>query len=440
MRNIVFAITLFFSFPALAVPVQEVKTKAGLTAWLVEEHSQPLITVNIAFRDSGRSYDSDGKEGRAAMVSALLMEGAGDLDSDAFTIALENSAVRLGFSADDDNFYGNMESLSENKEKAFLYLGMALTAASFDDVAVTRVKNQTKSAIKEQQEKPAYRLSRSWQKQIFGNHPYAKEELGTKESVETLNADDFRDFTKNYLTQKNIVISVVGDISASELSALLDKNLSGLSKNYNPEVKISDIKLPEIAKQTIIEQDIPQTMVRFGMEGIKRADPDYIPAYVMNYILGDGGLTSRLALEIREKRGLTYGVSTGLVPMRHAEIFYGGFATRNEKVGEAIGVLKDTLKEYAKNGASDKELADAKEFLTGSFVVGLSSNSSIVNFITMMQLQNLGIDYMERRNNLIRAVTSEQVKNIAKKLIQLDKLQIVMVGKPQLAELKESKK
>lgn len=437
MRNIFFAIAIFFSFPALAAPVQEVKTKAGLIAWLVEEHSQPLIAVNIAFRDSGTAYDPDGKEGRAAMVSALLMEGAGAMSSQDFTIALENSAVKLGFSADDDNFYGNLQSLREYKDQAFLYLGMALTAANFDDVAVTRVKNQTKSAIKEQQEKPAYRLSRAWQKQVFGNHPYAKEELGTKETVEAISVYEMHEFTKNYLTKKNMVISVVGDISASELSALLDKNLSALPENYNPEVKISDIKLPESARQTVIEQAIPQTMVNFGMGGIKRADPDYIPAYVMNYILGGGGLTSRLALEIREKRGLTYGINTNLVPMRHVEIFAGGFATRSEKVGEAIGALKDTLKNYAENGASDKEIADAKEFLTGSFVVGLSSNSSIVNFLTMMQLQNLGIDYMERRNNLIRAVTKEQVKNIAKKLIKLDKLQIVMVGKPQLEESKK---
>jgi len=437
MRNIVFAITLFFSFPALAAPVQEVKTKAGLTAWLVEEHSQPLIAVNIAFRDAGRAYDQDGKEGRAAIVSALLMEGAGDLDSDAFTIALENSAVKLGFSTDDDNFYGNLETLSEHKEKAFSYLGMALQTPRFDDEKIKQIKSQTIAAIIDGQNKPAHLLNRAWQKQIFGNHPYAKEELGTKESVEAISADELRYFTKNYLTKKNMVISVVGDISASELSELLDKNLYGLPENYNPETKISDIKLPESAKQTVIEQDIPQTMVNFGMGGIKRADPDYIPAYVMNYILGGGGLTSRLALEIREKRGLTYGINTSLVSMRHAEIFAGGFATRSEKVGEAIGALKDVLKEYAKNGASDKEIADAKEYLTGSFVVGLSSNSSIVNFLTMMQLQNLGIDYMERRNNLIRAVTKEQVKNIAKKLIQLDKLQIVMVGKPQLEERKK---
>jgi zinc protease len=433
----IFIFLCLFATPALAAPVQEVKTKAGLTAWLVEEHSQPLIAVNIAFRDAGRAYDQDGKEGRAAMVSSLLMEGAGGLDSDAFTIALENSAVRLGFSADDDNFYGNLETLSEHKEQAFSYLGMALQTPRFDDEKIKQIKSQTISAIIDGQNKPANLLSRAWQKQIFGNHPYAKEELGTKESVEAISVDELRDFTQNYLTKKNMVISVVGDISASELSALLDKNLSALPENYNPEVKISDIKLPESAKQTVIEQAIPQTMVNFGMGGIKRADPDYIPAFVMNYILGGGGLTSRLALEIREKRGLTYGVNTSLVPMRHAEIFAGGFATRSEKVGEAIGALKDVLKEYAKNGASDKEISDAKEFLTGSFVVGLSSNSSIVNFLTMMQLQNLGIDYMERRNNLIRAVTKEQVNNIAKKLIQLDKLQIVMVGKPQLEESKK---
>ena len=435
-----FLLIFLLTFPALAANVQEVKTNSGITAWLVEEHSQPLIAINVAFHDSGAAYDPDGKQGRTEIVSSLLMEGAGNMDADEFNIALENSALRLGFSADKDNFYGNLETLSEHKDKAFEYLGLALTNPRFDDKAVTRVKSQTISAIKEEQEKPNYRLSRAWRAQIFGNHPYARDEAGTVISVEALNTADFRYFTSHYLTRENIVISVVGDITPAELADLLDKNLANLPEKYAPDTVVSDIKLPETAKQIVISQDIPQTMVRFGMQGIKRDDPDFIPAFIMNYMLGGGGLTSRLAVEIREKRGLTYGINTSLAPMRHGELFEGSFATRNEKVGEAIVALKETLKDYANNGASEAELADAKKYLTGSFVVGLSSNESIVNFLAMTQLQHLGIDYMEKRNNLIRDVTNSQIKNIANQLIQLDKLQVVMVGKPVLNEDKEGKK
>jgi len=432
MKRIIFLIAFFLAAPAFSAPVQEVKSKNGFTVWLVEEHSQPIITTSIAFRDSGAAYDPDGKEGRASMVSALLKEGAGELGAEAFNIALENSAVRLGFAADDDNFYANMQTLSEHKDKAFYYLGLALTSARFDDEAVALARNKTLAFIEERKNKPAARLNRAWNKQVFGTHPYAKPNHGTKKSVETLEVSDFREFTRRYLTSENMIISVVGDINAAELTEFLDKNLERLPEKYAPEIVLVEVTpLPE-AKQTVIEQDIPQTMVRFGMQGIKRDDPDYIPAFVANYMLGGGALTSRLGIEIREKRGLAYAVFSSLSPMQHAAIFGGEFSTRNEKVGEAIAALKNTLDEYAKNGVSEQELADAKRFLTGSFVVGLDSNSNIVSFLTMMQLHHLGIDYLDRRNNLIDAVTSKQISEIAKRLIQLDKLQVVMVGKPEL--------
>lgn len=430
MRKIIFLSILLFSSPTFATTIKEVKTDAGITAWLVEEHSQPLISVGIAFRDSGTAYDPDGKDGQVAMVSALILEGAGDMDAEAFSKALENSAVRLNFSAADDGFYGSMETLSEHKEKAFNYLGLALTNPRFDDAAMERVKKQTLSAIKQMQEKPAYKLSRAWQKQIFGDHPYSKPEIGTEATVQNISKQDLRDFMGNYLTRENIIVSVVGDINEQELKKLLDDNLGKLPAKYKPQVKLVDITLPTLDKQIVIEQDIPQTIVRFGMNGLKRADPEYITGFVMNYMLGGAALTSRLGVEIREKRGLAYSASSALTPLNHAAIFEGSFSTRNEKVGEAITTLKQTLTEFAKDGVSEEELAEAKRFLTGSFIVGLDSNSSIVNFITMMQLQNLGIDYMDKRNSLIKAVTRENVNVLAKKLIQLDKLQLIMVGKP----------
>ncbi len=440
MKKIIFIIAIFFSFPTFAATVQEVKTAAGFTAWLVEEHSQPLISVSIAFRDSGVAYDAEAENGRVAMVSELLSEGVGDMDAKAFSLALENSAVRLNFSADYDNFYASLESLSENKEKAFAYLGLALTNPRFDDSAVERVKSRTLAAIKEQQEKPAYRLGRAWQAQLFGKHAYSYPELGTQEIVQKLTAKDFRRFTSNYLSRENIIISVVGDITAAELSVLLDKNLEKLPAKYNSEIKISDIAIPDAVKQIVVDQDIPQTMVRFALKGLKRDDPEFITGFVLNYMLGGSVFGSRLGSEIREKRGLAYSVSSALTPMRHAAIWQGSFATRNEKVGEAVAVLKNTIKEFAENGVSEKELEDAKKFLTGSFIVGLDSNGSIVNFITMMQLQNLGIDYIERRNNLIRATTRQQINQLAKRLIDVNKLQIVMVGKPNLETTTEKNK
>lgn len=425
-------ICLLFPSAAFATTVKEVKSGSGLTAWLVEEHSEPIISVSIAFRNSGSAYDPAGKEGRAAMTTAILSDGAGDMDSQGFTKALEEKAIKMSFAADEDSFYANMECLSENKAQAFSYLGLALQHARFDDDSFARIKKQTLSTLRQQQEKPLYRLSRAWQEKIFPGHPYSKPELGTLETIESLSKNDLKDFSKNYFARNNIIISVVGDISEAELSELLAKNLDELPQVPNPDVTLTDIKLPTESAQVSINQDIPQTIINFGFEGLKREDPNYMAGYVMNYLLGNGSLTSKLNDEIREKRGLAYSVASSLIPMQHAGVFAGKVATRNEKAGETVSVLKQTLKDFADKGISEAELADAKRYLIGSFAVNMDSNSSIVSFLTVMQLQNLGIDYMDKRNNLINSVSVKQVDDMAKRLIKLDKLQIVMIGNPKL--------
>lgn len=434
MRKIFFILAVFLTTPALAAPVQEVKSKSGITAWLMEEHSQPIVAVSVAFRDAGAAYDPVGKEGRAFMVASLLSEGAGELDAQSFSAALEERAVRLNFSADDDNFYAHLQSLSEHKEKAFYYLGLALSSPRFEAEAVQRERTQTLATIAELKKKPSARLGRAWQKQVFMGHPYQRPNFGSKKSVENLETEDFREFVGHYLTRGNLVISVVGDITASELAELLDEHLGKLPENYTPETSLPEATFPDKAAQTLVKQDIPQTMVRFGMVGLKRSDADYIPAFVMNYILGGGTLTSRLGEEIREKNGLAYAVSSELSPMRHGAIFEGWFSTRNEKVGQALAAMKNTLKNFAQNGVSEKELADAKHYLIGAFAVGLDSNAKNAGFLNMAQLNNLGIDYIERRNNLINAVSIKQVNDVAKRLIRLDNLQVVMVGNPTLGE------
>lgn len=432
-RFLLFSTCLLFSGTAFATTVKEIKTKNGLTAWLVEEHSQPIISTRIAFRKSGTAYDPDGKEGRTAMTTAILSDGAGDMDSQNFTEALEEKAIKLSFSADEDNFYASMDTLSENKEKAFSYLGLSIQNSRFDDDSFMRIKKQTISTIKQQQEKPLYRLSRAWQERIFSNHPYSKPELGTLETIENLDKNDLKNFTRSYLTGGNIVISVVGDISEAELADLLEKNFAELPQSYNPDVTLKEVKLPGESKQiTLISQDIPQTIINFGLEGLKRDDPDYITGYVTNYLLGGGGLTSILSSEIREKRGFAYSIHSSLIPMQHSAVFVGKVATRNEKAQETISVLKQTLKNFSENGVSETELEGAKRFIVGSFAVNMDSNSSIVNFLTVMQLYNLGIDYMDKRNNLINSVSVKQVGEMAKRLVQLDKLQIVMIGNPKL--------
>ncbi len=425
---------LCITLPAHATEVKEVKTPGGITAWLVEEHSLPLIAVKISFRGSGFAYDAPGEEGRANMAAALLMEGAGDLDSTKFNEALEESAIQMNTAVDEDLLHISVEALSEHKDKALSMVGMALTSPRFDETSIDRTRRQTLSLLVQQGEDPGYKLHRGWQALVYGEHPYGKPQLGTKDGLEKVSESDLRDYMRRYVTKGNIIIGVVGDITPGELSALLDKHLQNLSANYDPEVTVADAAIPAGGEPKVIDFDIPQTMLSFGAPGLKRNDPDYFTAYVMNQILGGGGsLNSKLGIEIREKRGLAYSVYSFLDPSEHAATWNGGFATKNDLAGTAYGVLRDTLKDFIANGPTQKETDDAKRYLTGSFVLNLDSNAEIANYLISMQMHHLGIDYLDKRNRMIEAVTGNAIHALARRLIDPDKLLVVMVGKPKLS-------
>jgi len=435
LRHAVLVMCLLAPANAFATQVKEVVSDKGFKAWLVEEHAQPLVAIKITFKDSGSSYDPSGKEGRANMAAALLMEGAGDLDARAFSEALENLALRMNTDADIDRFNASMEALSEHKDKAFYYLGLALSKPRFDNDSIARVKSQTQSIIREQESQPGYKLYRAWAEMAYGKHPYAKIAVGTKETVDNLSKGDLQDYVSHYLSKENIVIAVVGDITESELKTLMDKHFSNLPDKYRPDSKVEEATLPTQANTKLVDFDVPQTMVTFGTQGLKRNDPDYFNAYVMNQILGgNGSLTSLLGKEIREKRGLAYTVFSGLDPMTHGAVWKGGFATRNDQVNSAVEALRATLKDFVERGPSMQEFNDAKEYLKGSFVLNLDSNEDIAAFLINMQVNQLGIDYLDKRNQMVDAVTKEGVEDIARRIVDPDKLLVVMVGKPKPAD------
>ena len=417
---------------AFAAKVQEIKTPTGFTVWLVEEHSLPLVTVNIGFTGSGTAYDPADREGRTNMVAALLMEGAGERDAKAFNAALEERAIRMNIGADDDAVYATFSTLAENKNDAFAMLADALVRPRFDVDAVSRARSKMQVLLVEQSAAPGYKLSRAFQESAYGKHPYAQMGIGTKETLDALSADDLQEYAKRYLTRENIIISVVGDITPADISALVDKHLAALPERYAPDSTVGDVAMPPQPDTTVIKHDMPQTMVAFGLNGLKRADPDYIPAYVMNHMLGSGGLGSRLAREIRIKRGLAYSVTTQLSPKNHAGLWRGMFATRNAQAKNALAALTEVLAETAKNGVTEGELADAKAYLTGSFMLDLSSNQEVASFLTMMQIHKLGSDYMEKRNGLIEQVSLADIRRVTQRLIDPSRPRVVMVGSPEL--------
>jgi len=430
MKRLFLVLVLLAGFggPAYAIDIQVVKSDSGVTAWLVEEHSLPLVTMAAAFR-GGAATDPDGKEGLANMISGLLDEGAGDLDSAAFQEKLQDKAINLRFDADAETFTASLRTLSEFSGEAFDLLGLALTAPRFDADAVERIRRQILVNLKEEEKDPNWQVRTAWQKAYFGDHPYAKPVEGTAQSIAAIGKADMEAFVKARLARDNLFVAVVGDVTAEQLKADLDKAFGKLPEKAAP-FAIPEATGPQKGETIRIASDVPQAVVRFGEKGLLRHDPDWYSAYVMNYILGGGGFASRLMNVVRDKNGLAYGVGTGLSAYDHAGLLLGSVATARDSVDKSKALIEEEIAKMAKGDITKEELDAAKSYLTGSYPLSFDSSRKIASQLLGVQVENLGLDYIEKRNNLIEAVTLEDVNAAARRLLKPDNLLWVIVGGP----------
>ena len=417
------------ALPAMAIKVQRVISPGGIEAWLVEDHSNPIIATRLAFR-GGAALDPEGREGLANLASTMLDEGAGELDSQAFQQSISDKAIRLNFRAGRETFSGDLTTLVVHRDEAFRLLGLALTQPRFDAEPLSRMRQQILIGLKRDEENPNSLAGRALMKTLFPGHPYSRPTKGTLASVAAITADDLRGFVKRRFALDNLKIGVVGDITAKQLGQLLDKTFAGLTK------KSTAWALPEVtpaatAITIVIDKDVPQSAIVFAGPGVKRNDPDFYVAHVLNHILGGGGFTSRLYSEVREKRGLAYSVSTNLHPLDSSALIVGGAGTANARVGETLTVLRQQWRLIAESGVSDAELGDAKTYLTGAFPLRFSSSDRIAGILVSIQLSDLGIDYLDRRNGLIEAVSREDIARLAKKMINDKRLLVVVAGRPE---------
>ncbi|MBC8337653.1 MAG: insulinase family protein [Alphaproteobacteria bacterium] len=414
--------------PAHAVEIDRVKSPGGIEAWLVRDQSNPIISMRFAFR-GGSALDPADRGGLANMTASLLDEGAGDMDSKAFQGTLEDLVITLRFSAQRDSLGGQLVTLTENRDIAFKLLKLALTKARFDAEPVERIRSQILAEIRQNTEDPGAIASKSLFKRLFPDHPYGRPKNGTAKSVAAITRADLKAFTKRRLGKNNLIIGVVGDIAPDTLSAALDDVFGSLAD------KAAAWDIPETAPESdgrtlVVEKNMPQSSIVFADKGLKRDHPDFYAAYLMNHILGGGGFTSRLYNTIREKRGLAYSVYSGLHPLKRAGLLFGGAGTTNAKVSDTLRLLKQEWTRMAETGATKEELADAKTYQTGSYPLRFTSSGSIAGMLVGIQMNALGIDYMDRRNSLIEAVTITDVNRVAKTLLRPDRLSIVIVGKP----------
>ena len=420
---------IYFIQPVHGINIQRVESPGGIVAWLVKDKTLPLITLRFAFKTGGTAYDPPQKEGLARMVAALLDEGAGNLNSQKFQLQLEELAARLQFFVSADNFRGLFQTLSKNKDKAFRLLSLAVRKPRLDPIDIERIRAQKIKLLNRKAKDPDTILVRTWYKTIFPMHPYGRQSDGYIVSIKSITPHDLRKFIAKHFLKNSLAVSVVGDITAKELAVTLDRVFGGLPVSAQHKY-LPDISPSGAGKINVVQMKIPQSLVMFGVPGVKRKDPDWYASFVMNEILAGGGLSSRLMEEIREKKGLAYSVYSYLNTYDHSEHYIGQVSTKNSRVAETLNIIRNEWHRMANNGVSERELEVAKTYINGAFPLNLDSTKRISRIVLGVQLNNLGIEYLNVRKKLINRVTVSDVKRVAKKLLRPEALTITIVGEP----------
>jgi zinc protease len=363
------------------------------------------------------------------LMTGLLEEGAGEMEAREFQAAREDLGASFSFDVGSDTLSVSARMLTENRAAAVDLLREALVAPRFDPVAIERVRGQVQSILAQDAQNPRRLASRAFYEAAFGDHPYGRPDNGTPESVAALTRADLLAAHEAALTRENVHVGAVGDITPEELGALLDELLGDLPEE-GPELP-GHVEFGLAGGVEVIDYPTPQSVALFGQPGLEREDEDFFAAYILNHILGGGGFESRLMTELREKRGLTYGISTDLVPLENAEFWIGSVASANDRMATAIEVIRDEWARIAEEGVTQDELDAAQTYLTGEYPLRFDGNGQIAGILVGMQVTGLPQSYVTERNEFIEAVTLEEINRVAAERVDPEALHFVVVGRPE---------
>lgn len=411
-----------------AAKIQHLVSPGGIEAWFVQDSTVPLIAMEYAFA-GGATQDPANKPGVGNLVADLLDEGSGDLDSKTFHERLDRRAIELSFQIARDQFRGSLRMLRDNKDEAFDLLHSSLTSPHFDSVDVERIRSQVISGLRRDTTNPNALAGRKFLELAYPDHPYGRPSGGTLESVPTITVDDLKDYVHHVLARDTLKVAVVGDVDPATLGQLLDKTFGDLPAKASL-TPVPDVVAAKPPQQVLVNLDVPQTVITFGGPGIMRHDPNFMAAYVVNHILGGGSLSSRLYKEVREKRGLAYSVYDALLWMDHSALFIGNTGTRADRAGETIAAVEKEIKRMAEDGPTQQELDEAKSYINGSQMLALDTSSKLAQALLQYQLDKMPIDYIEKRSEIVNAVTLDQAKQAAKQLWSQGLLTVVVGRAP----------
>ncbi len=426
------ATMLMTSVPShAATKIQHLISPGGIEAWFVQDATVPLIAMEYAFA-GGASQDPPGKSGVGNMVASLIDEGSGDLDSKSFHEHLDRRAIELSFSVTRDYFRGSLRMLKDNKDEAYDLLRLALTSSHLESDDIERIRSQIMSGLRRDTTNPNALAGRKFLEVAFGDHPYGRQASGTLESVPAITVDDMRDYIRRVLAKDTLKVAVVGDVDPATLGKLLDQTFGALPAKASL-TPVPDVVAAKPPQRAYVPLDVPQTVITFGSPGVMRHDPNFMAGYVVTHILGGGGSSSRLYREVREKRGLAYSVFGSLLWMDHSALFIGNTGTRADRAGDTVEAINTEIRSMAEEGPTQQELDEAKSYLKGSQMLQLDTSSKLASGLLQYQLDKLPIDYLEKRNAIVDAVTLDDAKKAAKRLWGQGLLTVIVGRTPQAA-------
>ena len=420
------ALAFGLATPALAIDILEVEgSETGVAGLLVEDRTNPIVTLRIAFR-GGALAEREGEEGLVNLLSTMLDEGAGHLDSAAFQERLDALGVRFSADAQRESFRVGVSALAPRFDEAVELLALALNEPRFDEEALGRMKRQVGSSLAAREGTPRAAVQEKVSALIWGDHPYARDSDGEVAIVRAAEPDDLRTIKERLFARDNAVVGAVGAISPEQLASAIDRIFEALpATSDRPELPPAE---PNLGLDETLELPGQQASIRVVLPAPNRDEDDFFAAFLVNHVLGGGTFTSRLFDELREKRGLTYGAGSGIATRDAGAVWTASVSTRPENVAEAREVLLAEIERMAREGPTEEELERAKAYVKGAYAINnLSSSGAIAGVLLGIQTNDLGTDYIETREPQIDAVTVEDARRVAAKYLSAEPTVVTVV-------------
>lgn len=419
----------FVSSAANALPsIEHWALPNGARVYFVEANELPLVQISAVF-DAGSARDKHDKFGGACLTNAMLDEGVDELDADEIANQLDGVGAQLGVGCGRDMASVELRSLvtKQSLQPALAIFAQILQQPSFPDGSLQRLRQQSLLGLQRDAQSPAATVTKAFYASLYGKHPYAHNPWGDKAGLTSLSRTDLVEFHRSHYVAANLSLAIVGDVSKSEAKKIANQLVGGLPAG-TPVPALPPVSELEKAREVGITFPSSQAHIRVGQPGLERDDPDYFALYVGNYILGGGGMVSRLYDEIRAKRGLAYSTYSYFYPMRRKGPFTVGLQTENSQRDEALKLVRSTLVRFIESGPTEEELIGAKKNITGGFPLRIDSNNDLLEYLNVIGFYKLPLTYLSDFVAKVEAVTTTQIRDTFRRRVDPKRLTTVVLG------------